>query len=225
MASSVATIRDGIPSSGLIREASGVSDSTSRSSTKPLHLDLLLRDCAFGLNPDGEASRGLILLTNARLSANASVKEPLKGVFDIRECSILAIDEASLINLNAEAAPRSRSMMGPSPACSDLSRQGYRTLGSLSVATVTVQVEDNENGKPLLNVTVTNKLLVLETCADSTQTLIQIIDGLKPPTPPNAELHYHTDPMLPEELMKAFSGAAFEQPESRYPETGSGIGG
>ncbi|KAF2663533.1 hypothetical protein BT63DRAFT_418995 [Microthyrium microscopicum] len=198
------------------RQTSNLSDSTSPR-PKPMYVKVLIRDCAIGLNPTGEPARGILLLSSAQFSANASSESPMKGLLEIRRASLHAIDDSALLDLEIEPTPRSRSIQITSPTITDLSRQGYRSLGALNATSILVQADSGPNEKSTVTVSINSELFVLETCADSTQTLIQILDGLNPPSPPSKDMAYYTDPMPAEDLISAFSGMAYEQAEPSSP--------
>ena len=187
---------------------------TSRSSTTALHLDLLLRDCALGLNPVHSDERGLVLLTDARVSANMSARENLKLGLEVRKASILLVDDISCLNLSAPVALRPKSSSQTSPAFSDLCRQGYASIASVSSASIVVQAAEAADGSQLLHIDVSDKLLVLEACADSLKTLASLGSGLAPPSPPGKVASDQTHLMPISNLMASFSGEAFVKPES-----------
>lgn len=213
MAASVANIRaEKVPVS-LSRHLTDTSD-TSRSSTTALHLDLLLRDCAIGLNPAKSNERGLILLSDARVSANMSAKEDLKLGLEIRRASVLLIDDTNCLDESAPVQLRPKSSSQTSPALTDLCRQGYASVAAISSAKVHVQAVEGADGNRLLNVDVSDKLLILEACADSLKTLASLGGSLAPPAPPNQSTAFQPHVMPITDLMASFSGEAFVKPEA-----------
>jgi autophagy-related protein 2 len=213
MVQSVATIRGGIPSGEISRQTTGFSDSGTESRTKPLQLSVQIRDCGVGLNPVGLSSKGMFLLAEAHISIRVTPQSPIRGNFELRRGSLHLIDDVELLNDEFDPASRSPLAKGNIPASMDLSKQGYQSMATISSTNVSLKVSENEDGKPLLVIHSTNEVIYLETCADSTQTLIQLFDGLKPPSIPESNPHYHLNPMLPQDLMDSFCGEAFEQDE------------
>ncbi len=59
-------------------------------------------------------------------------------------------------------------------------------------------------------------LLVLESCADSTQTLIAALNGLAPPILPSKETKYRTKVIPVHDLLASLSGDAFGTAEGDY---------
>ena len=215
MASSIATIR-GEPHPTLTRQSTTGTQST-RMSTKALHLDLLVRACGLGLNPAEGAARGIVLLSNAHLTANVSEKEDLDMTLELRKAHLLLVDDVEGLDLSLEPIPRTRASEAESPAQLDLLRQGYQQVASLSSAKVVVTCTDASDGTRLLEVKIGDQLMVMETCADSTQTLISLLNGLKPPMPPSRDVSFQTKVIPVEDLMndliKSCSGEAFPNAE------------
>jgi autophagy-related protein 2 len=217
MAQSVATIRGGLPGTGVSRQHSGMSESPSDPGIKPLQLSVQIRDCGVGLNPVNMLARGVLLLSDAHVGLKVTTNSPMRGGFELRTGSLHAIDDKEL--LDQDYSPSSRSSDPLKKAASmDLSKLGYQSLISVSKSVISFTADKNEDGNSVLVTQATNEVICLETCADSTQTLIQIIDGLKPPSAPERTPHYLNDPMFPQDLMDSFQGEQFEQEEPEYPE-------
>lgn len=107
-------------------------------------------------------------------------------------------------------------MDGQSNQVLSLIDMGYVPVSSISSATVTAKLMRlSEDGTKSVDVELRDNLLILETCADSTQTLIAIVNGLQPPTPASATLKYRTEAMPIQDLLASFSGDAFatDQPD------------
>jgi autophagy-related protein 2 len=201
LASSVATVRGIIPAS----------PKPSDTDEKPTQLCLQIRDCAACLNPARQISRAILLIDNGTLRAKLVAKGPITGQLELQKSFLLVIDDASRIDNAHEPTLRPKSLLSANAAMMDFTKQGFKALATLSSATISICSDKCETGDAVLVVKVSNKLLVLETCADSTQTLIQLVDGLTPPPTPSVDPRYHTEPMDPEDLMSAFSGEEYEQ--------------
>ncbi|KAF2401800.1 hypothetical protein EJ06DRAFT_361428 [Trichodelitschia bisporula] len=203
MVSSVATLR-GPPSTGTLARQTSGSSAISRSSPTPLHIDLLLRDCAIGLNPDKHPGKAILLFSNAHLATNVA-KDPLHAKFEIRKASMLVIDDVDNLDVTIEPALRPRSSESTSPAATDLGHQGFKSVATISSADIVAKVTDGPSGNPQAVVNVTDRLCVLETCADSTRTMIDIMNGLAPPMPPRDEEQYRTNVVPIEDMMASFN--------------------
>ncbi|QDS70961.1 hypothetical protein FKW77_007206 [Venturia effusa] len=214
MVSSIVTVR--LESSQRVsRQDSGATSASNRSSISPFHVDLLLRDCAIGLNPEKSLSKGIFLLSNARFKANTAAKENFSIGLELRKASILLIDDVDNWDPSVEPALRSRSSTAPSPAVSDFIRQGWQSVATITTTDLKFHVADDGKGDNLLNVALKSGLFLMESCADSTQTLCAVLGGLSPPQPPSKAKRYRTNNSAPiTDLMASFSGEAFPPTKS-----------
>ncbi|KAH4105010.1 autophagy-related protein [Parastagonospora nodorum] len=205
IAASVATITGTSSPKTLSRQSTQASPPTIPAA-KPLQVDLLMRNCAVGLNPRKIASKALFVLTDAHI-AGKQAKDNYCVTFELRKASIHAIDDVA--RLEEDYVP-------PSPAVAalmnrhlhELRELGYVSLSSISAAKVLVNIAGDGKDQPqLVDVEFKNELFVLESCADSTQTLAAILNGLQPPTPPSTAEQYRTVVPL-QEMMESFTGGA-----------------
>lgn len=205
LATSVATITGASSPKSLSRQSSQASPPATPT-TKPLQVDLLMRNCAIGLNPRKITSKGLFVLTEAHI-AGKQVKSDYSVTLELRKASVHAIDDVARLEEDYEP---------PSPAVAalmnrhlnDLRELGFVSLSSISAAKVLVSIAGDGKEQPqLVDVEFKNELFVLESCADSTQTLIAILNGLQPPTPlPTAEQYRTVVPL--QQMMESFTGDA-----------------
>jgi autophagy-related protein 2 len=178
-------------------------------SSKPIRLAFALRDCVLGLNPRGTAAKGLVVLTNAKFSAAISDHGFSEAMLDLKKASIMVIDDVKNMGL-AENLHRGRSTIPQSDQIQSFIDMGFVPVSSISSAMATVKLMQlDDDGTKSLDVELKDDLLILETCADSTQTLISIVNGLQPPTPPSNEIKYRTEVMPIEDMLASFSGDAF----------------
>jgi autophagy-related protein 2 len=213
MTRSVVTIRDRLDEGGLDRQKSA--NTGTSSGIQPFHVDLLLRDCALGLNPGEIPSKAVVLLKNARLIANTSAKEDFNTKFEIRKASILLVDDTRNLNLGVQPALRSRSSQTITPTEADLGRQGFKSVASISNAEAIIQAKQSNSDNAILAVVLAVQIFILESCADSTQTLIEVLSGLAPSMPPqDTSEQYRTNIVPFTDMMASITGQAFPQPES-----------
>ena len=178
---------------------------------KPLHIDILLRNCAFGLNPRKISSKGLFVLTEAHI-AGKQAKTDYSITVEFRKASMHAIDDVIRLEEEREPALPSASQVA-NRHLHELSESGFVSLSSISAAKVYVKIASDGKDQPqLVDVEFKNELFVLESCADSTQTLIAILNGLQPPTPPSTAERYRTIVPL-QEMMESFTGDAISSLE------------
>ncbi|KAF2470991.1 uncharacterized protein BDR25DRAFT_314163 [Lindgomyces ingoldianus] len=214
LASSVATITGGTSPKMLSRHSSE-SSSSPGGSTKPFRVDLLLRCCAIGLNPRKIPSKGLFVLTDAHFTGTVSKKEEIFAAVELRKASIHAIDDTGRLEQNRDyvSAPPASSPLGQHQL-TNLRESGYVSLSSISAAKVQVKIKGDSKDEPqVVDVEFKNELFVLESCADSTQTLIAILSGLQPPIPPSTAQQYRTVVPL-QKMMESFTGDAITSPET-----------
>ncbi|KAI8960997.1 hypothetical protein F5Y11DRAFT_328084 [Daldinia sp. FL1419] len=185
---------------------------------KPTKIDFVFRDCLIGLNPLGLKSKMTIVLTDAHFEIALSNGDDAKALGHLNKASILLIDDVSILESKGPASTaRRRSSNTPSPQVVELCQQGYVDICYISSAKVTIQVGANQkDGNKWIDVELRDDLLVLETCADSTQTLIALANALAPPTPPSKEIKYRTNVLPVEDLLASISADAFGTAEGDY---------
>ncbi|KAJ5296043.1 hypothetical protein N7508_010864 [Penicillium antarcticum] len=181
----------------------------SKSPAKPLKLSVVFRDCVVGLNPRNSPAKGLAVLTNAKFVGSMDGEESAEASLDIRKASLMIIDDVSN-NGNAGNLHQRDSAVSQSSQSQAYIDNGYVPVSSISSATAGVKLARlGEGGTKSLDVELRDDLLILETCADSTQTLISIINGLQPPAPPNINVKYRTEVMPIQDMFASFTGDAF----------------
>ena len=192
-------------------------------SGKPTTVDLSFRECALGLNPLGLASKLNIVLTDARLEFLLPKDENVQAAAHLTRVSLLLIDDvADVSSRDVTFAPGhvQRASGGGVPPTKDLVTQlrarGFVEICQISSANIAVQVTADEDGEKHVDVDVRDDLLVLETCADSTQTLLSLANALKPPTPPSKEVKFKTEVMPVKDLLASISIDAFGKAEGNY---------
>lgn len=183
----------------------------------PMTLDIGFRDCLVGLNPLGQPSKMVIALTDAHLVALLPQDVETNAVFTINKSSILLINDVAEVAMNEPpATQRPRASSTTSRQVADMCARGYVDICYISSAKATIDVKELDDGEKQLIVELKDDLLVLETCADSTQTLISLANALKPPTPPSKENKYLTDVVPMQDLLASISAEAFGRPEGEY---------
>ncbi|RDW82196.1 hypothetical protein BP6252_03308 [Coleophoma cylindrospora] len=216
MVASVATLtgvaKASIPAGHTTSTAATKSDPTSKSMT----VDVVIRDCILGLNPLGLPSKVLIVLSESRLAAVLPKDKNTNANADIAKASILIIDDVeNITTMPSGARPRRDSFDGGNSQVSDLCSTGFVSVGYISSAKALVQVS-NTDGEQAVDVELHDDLFVLESCADSTQTLATAFGALAPPTPPSKETKYRTKVIPVQDLLASLSGDAFGTAEGKY---------
>jgi hypothetical protein len=162
---------------------------------KPWRLDVALRDCMIGLNPARLPSKAIVLLTKVNLLS--SFGETSKSEVEIQKTSVMVVDNME----NVSEPPDVGSL------ASRLSEMGFVTVSTISSAHVSVALSEN------VDIELSDDLLVVESCADSTRTLIDLAGGLVPPTPKSTAMKYRTEIMPVEDLLASLTGDAYAPEE------------
>lgn len=182
-------------------------------SSKPIRLEVSIRDSTIGLNPRNSLAKGLIVLTSARLNGNLPPEDESNYTFEVKKASLMIIDNQK--NL----VPRSKSIRDGTHSdqtsqLQELLDSGFVSVSYISSAKLNFKaIKLGSDGSKCYDIEIRDDLFVLESCADSTQTLMTILNGLKPPVLPSTELKYRTEIVPVEDMLASFSGNAFAAPE------------
>ncbi len=216
MVSSVATIAanqvHSLPTSNASSQSSA--DVGHTSTTKLPKLDIVLLDCIVGLNPRDMHSKGLVVLTDTRFSGELRPTGDLEAVLEVQKTSILVIDDVRNIipSMTASTMTEMQPRVVRLDQISSLCQMGFVSVGYISSAKAAVTIKNCNNAEDKsVDVDLRDDLFVLETCADSTQTLLSIINGLKPPSTPSKETKYRTEVIPVQDMLASLSGDAFAQ--------------
>ena len=191
--------------------SSQASFGSNRSSTpaKYLKLDVAIRDSVIGLNPRNSPARGLVVLTNTHVSGVLPKDDGASATLEIRKASLMVVDDVKNVTQMDESS-KFKVIDGRSNHVDGLSDIGYVSLSYISAASVILNVvKTGGDGERSIDVEVRDELFVLESCADSTQTLLSVLNGLQPPMPPSKEIKYRTEVMPVEDMLGSLSGDAF----------------
>lgn len=177
--------------------------------SKPMTVDIVLRDCILGLNPLGLPSKMLVVLTEARSTVVLPKDGNSNATLDLSKASLLVIDNvAHLVSARPNGRLRRQSFDGVQVA--DLCAMGFVSVSYISSARAIVQVTRDEDQESSIDVELRDDLFVLESCADSTQTMISVLSGLSPPAPPpSKDTKYRTKVIPVHDLLASLSGDAF----------------
>ncbi|KXT12390.1 hypothetical protein AC579_1710 [Pseudocercospora musae] len=194
----------------------------SGTSSKKTNISLLVHDSALGLTPQKLPSKVMLVLSDIHLSTVVPPADRMSAKVDLRKAAVFVTDRCSA-DMNDEPIPThvsSHVLNTTQRLANFLVKQGFVSVGSVMAAEIVIRAQDSNqlNGAKAVEVEVKNELFLLETCADSTQTLIATLSDLAPPTPPNRTPKYLTQPMQIEDMMASFTGDPFVQPEEQ-PET------
>ena len=185
----------------------------SSSGSKPVRLEISIRDSIIGLNPRNSPARGLIVLTNAQLNGALPKEDETDAIFEVKKASLMVIDNRKNI---VQGNKQTKAIIhdNHSNQLQELLDSGFVSVSYISSAKINLKVVKlGSDGSKCHDVEIRDDLFVLESCADSTQTLITILNGLKLPVPPSTELKYRTEVVPVEDMLASLSGDAFAAPQ------------
>lgn len=213
MVSSVATLTTRITERESTPKPShqGSASSDRSQGSKELRLDVAIRDSTLGLNPRKSLAKGLFVFTDTHFVGTMPKRQEADAVLDVRKASVMVIDNLDNVSSTAQSSIDRRSQL------ETLSDLGYVSVSSISAAKATIKVNKFEDDSSrAIDVEIRDDLFVVESCADSTQTLQSIIAGLAPPSPPCTKLKYRTEVVPVENMLASFSGDAFPANEINH---------
>ncbi|POS83977.1 hypothetical protein EPUL_005961, partial [Erysiphe pulchra] len=189
---------------------------TDKSSARPLNINVVLRDCTLGLNPLRLPSKVLLTLTEAHLNLILLKNDDVNLSLELKKVSILVIDDIANLASTKCALKKRQYMDGRSSQVTHLCSIGYVSIGYLSSAQVNFLMK-TVDGEREIDVEACDDLFVLESCADSTQTLVAVLSGLVPAnTYPGKETKYRTKVVPVHDLLASLSADAFGTAEGDY---------
>ena len=194
------------------RESQVSSDERYRKTSKYMKANVIFRDCILGLNPVGMPSKGLVVLTDMRFAGGRSSNDLLQMTLEIRKSSLLIVDDTDRVTpgANDDADLRRQVTKNDDSQASDLCGTGFVSVAYISSATLALhEQQPGPDGKMSLDLQLNDNLLVLETCADSTQTLLSLFNGLTPSQSPSKDLKYRTEIVPIQDMLASLSGDAF----------------
>ena len=196
------------PLSPRMSEFSSASSEASADFARKVKLAVNIRNSAISLRPLDSTACGLFLVHDSIIE-HSSKQSTILAKVDIRKASILIIDDVARIG-NEDSGLDARLFFDRSDQVQDLIKSGFVPVGSISAASADVKIsEDKPNQKQIVDVELRNNLLFLETCADSTHTLMQILGGLSPPSAPSKVDKYRTEIVPLEDMLASWTGNAF----------------
>lgn len=193
-------LEQGLPS------PSNQSEATARP-VRRLGVDVLLHDCAIGLQPHELNSKGVFVLSDTKLSTVVPPEDTVLATLELRRASLHITDQVTDSTQPTETSIRP---VHPADRVSQhLVAQGFVSVSSIMSAKAVVNISKSKvDMTQCIEVEVRDELFLLETCADSTQTLISILNGLSPPAPPRNEPKFRTEVTTMQDMVASFTGNA-----------------
>ncbi|KAL9058501.1 MAG: hypothetical protein Q9206_001900 [Seirophora lacunosa] len=223
LASSIATLtdkqrwKDGMPDSPR-------SATTPSGKSTPIHislkLDVTVRDSLVGLNPRKSSAKGVVVLTETHFAGFVPKHQEANATLEIRKAAFMVVDDQENVKKVQVYGNHSSAHAGV-PQLQALEAMGYVSVSSISAARAELQItHDKESSSRSIDVEIKDDFFVLESCADSTQTLQVILNGLAPPLPQNKDVKYRTEVVPIEDMLSSFSGMAFASDGARVESSG-----
>ena len=209
--SSVATLT-GIPSLPKLTSQTSSNNGKSSTGSKVLRYDIAIRDSTIGLNPRKSPSKAILILASTKVAGMIpnSAEASINSVLEVHKASLMVIDDVDHVTTSGNNA-KEVDQDGHISTAQLFAVMGYVSISEIAAAKVTLHmISSDSEGDRSVDVEIRNDLFVLESCADSTQTLINVLNGLKPPSPPNVDLKYRTEVIPVQDMLASFSGDAFE---------------
>ncbi|KAK9476036.1 hypothetical protein V1514DRAFT_338184 [Lipomyces japonicus] len=185
-------------------------------SARKNRLSLNFRDCAVGLNPLNLPSRALLVITDGNFDGNLKdMQNEIIASVNVRRATLFLVDDVANIqerfNIPQYMGRRRLQMV---EHLSPFINMGYVNVASMSSATAKVKIGrvngQGTDGEMFINVEARDDLLFVETCPDSTQTLFEVMNGLKLPViVDNGTVNHHTE-ILPVDLLASLDEVAFK---------------
>ncbi|KAK2872066.1 hypothetical protein FQN49_002584 [Arthroderma sp. PD_2] len=180
-----------------------------RENISPIRVSATLKDCLIGLTPRNCLAKSYVVLTGVEFSGVMQNELRSEATLKVAKASMMIVDKAE--KEPARTSTRRKRSASSSPQVQRLEELGYVSVCDTSSAQVSVKIMQlKDEGQKSLDVELKDDLLILETCADSTQTLIAILSGLSPPTPPSQAAKYRTEVVPIKDLLQSFAGDAFD---------------
>ncbi|KAK9468100.1 hypothetical protein V1512DRAFT_128004 [Lipomyces arxii] len=191
------------------------SSATLQSENILYRMSVTVTDCAVGLNPLSLSSKGLFVITDGSIEIGCSRSFPaaMYSNIKVRRASLLLIDNVQNLSRQEPAHVGGSRRVQVVEHMTPYTDLGYVNVASVSSASANVKInpERDEAGLPHINVELKDDLLFIESCADSTQTLLEVFNGLKPPIVASDEVKYHTE-ILPVDILTGLDESAFKYP-------------
>ncbi|KAL8702577.1 MAG: hypothetical protein Q9201_004257 [Fulgogasparrea decipioides] len=176
--------------------------------TTALRVDVTIKDSIIGLNPRNSPAKGVLLLTEAHFLGSMPKDQEANAVLEVQKAALMVIDDRTKFK-HQEQHTEHAYLRHAVNQLQTLEAMGYVSVSSISAARASLQVVQNQDTSTRsVDVDIKDDLFVLESCADSTQTLQTIFKGLTPPLPLSRDMRYRTEVVPIEDMLSSFSGVA-----------------
>ncbi|KAF3907609.1 hypothetical protein AA313_de0204588 [Arthrobotrys entomopaga] len=187
------------------------------SNAQPLRLNIGLSGLCVALNPLDSPARALFLVQDGSFVCELSSQQPFSATLILNKANLIEIDDRN--NLTSPQKLHLEPRKQKSELKEDLvwyTSQGYVSILTTTSAKASLKLEEGAtDGEKMMAVDVEDVFIVIESCADSTQTLIGILNGMKPPLPESEEIKYLTQ-IMPVDVFANLDENAFVPMENAF---------
>ncbi|KAK9460881.1 uncharacterized protein V1516DRAFT_313793 [Lipomyces oligophaga] len=178
-------VNDGFESgSDLLADRAAIETEVMTASSKVLKIRL--HNCAVGLNPLESHSKGLFVIAEGFAKHCISRAEPEihSSFVNINSTTLFLINDVEELHdpdLKAQSGRRHMEQMEHLSPFRDLGYIEVACMSSVSVV-ATMKPGAGLSGQSITDIEIQDNFLMLETCADSLQTMVEVVNGLFLPT-------------------------------------------
>ncbi|EWC45786.1 hypothetical protein DRE_05123 [Drechslerella stenobrocha 248] len=197
MVASIANLAEKEIEKRLTDSASTVRKVSTSSSAQALRLNLGLSDICIALNPLNSDAKALLVIQDGSFVCGLSQQHPFSASLNLQKANLVAIDDRhALVRPQKPSSDIKNQRHGSKEDMFRYTSQGYVSILTVTSAKVSLKLEEEDDGEDKnLSVSIEDVFIVIESCADSTQTIIGILTGLQPPLPESEEIKYMTQIM------------------------------
>ncbi|KAI5288108.1 autophagy- protein 2, partial [Ascosphaera acerosa] len=194
--------------SGFDEQASEGSQ-TTLGSHSARRVAIALRDCHIGLRCQHTPARGLLVLSSGQFHGSLEAGPLSQASLEVHRGSFLINDN---ITQQTPSSQRGKRHAIGDAHLQELCAQGFVLVASLSSTKLfATATRSSETLTSVIDAQLSDTLLILETCADSTQTLITLLNGLALPIPSVQGQKYRTEVVPIQEMLRSLGQESFRQ--------------
>lgn len=185
----------------------GPAANTTGTAIKRTTLEILIHDSAAGLTPARGRAKGLLVMNDGLFKTLLPPENEVTISLELRRAALFLTDDVHGPVVDSSQL-RGSNLVYTTDArlAGALFRLGYISIGSFRRTIIAARIHGDEGSANTIEADFRSELLLLESCADSTQTMIEVLNGLAPPTPPGKQPKYLIQPMSVEDMMASFTG-------------------
>ncbi|KAK6345046.1 autophagy- protein 2, variant 2 [Orbilia javanica] len=195
----------------------GIRDKPPPANLVPLRLNIGLSGVSIALNPLNSLSKALFIIHDGNFVCELSSHQPFSASLALLKANVVAIDNRNnLISPQIQLTDGRKQKHQPVEELCHYTSQGYVSVLTATSAKLSLKICDNDaEAETTMLVNVEDIFIFIESCADSTQTVIEILNGMKPPLPESEEIKYMTQ-IMPVDVFANLDENAFMPVEATF---------